>query len=52
MGVSGVKEAFHAFLYLSQHTLEPGMIQPVLGRVFSQGPSIQVIATDTFIQVK
>jgi len=43
------EQLLHPFLYVFRHTPKTGMLNPVLGGVFSEGELLQAVFGDVFI---
>jgi hypothetical protein len=47
-----VEQLFHPSFHIPRHTLEPGMVNPVLGGIIGKGEFLEAAATsNTLIQV-
>jgi hypothetical protein len=47
-----VKQPFHTFDRTFRHTVNAGMLKPVLGSIFSKRKFRQAVSRDVFVQVK
>jgi hypothetical protein len=47
-----IKQLFHPFFCIFRHTLKTGMLNPVLGSVFSERKICEAFSGDVLIQVQ
>jgi hypothetical protein len=52
MGFCPIEQLLHSFHYKLRHTLKTGMLEPVLGCVFSERKFHQTPASDVFVKVQ